>query len=196
MKTNVMEIKGEWDLGYVLDWHVLSCEYLGDNEYGRPEFDTVRSDVGEDLFKLKYRSKIKKAPDLADTFVVNLKGKFKKSSLIIPMPSSKTRLVQPLEILAENVSKGLGIPLFKRILIKNGTTPEMKNIGGREERIEALMEVLEINDSIKGEKSWNVLLLDDLYDLGASVTAATRTLRTYKKIDKIYVGAFTRTRIK
>lgn len=191
-----MKIEGEWDSGYVLDWHVLSCDYLGDNAYGRPEFDTVRSDVGEALFKLKYRYKVKNAPVLAETFVDSLKGKFKEASLIIPMPSSKTRPVQPLELLAKNVSEKLDIPLFKKILVKNGTTPEVKNIGEKDERIEALMEVLEINDQIKGDKSWNVLLLDDLYDLGASVTAATRTLRTYKKIDKIYVGAFTRTRIK
>ena len=31
MKNAVMKIEGNWDLGYVLDKHVLSSIYTGDN---------------------------------------------------------------------------------------------------------------------------------------------------------------------
>ena len=59
MKTVIRQITGSWDLGYVLDKHVLSSVYLGDNAYGHPQFDTTRSEVGEALYKLKGLLQIK-----------------------------------------------------------------------------------------------------------------------------------------
>ena len=55
MNVNVMKITGNWDLGYVLDWHVESSDFLGHNQFGRAEFDTKRSEIGEAVFQLKYR---------------------------------------------------------------------------------------------------------------------------------------------
>jgi len=43
MDVNIREITGNWDQGYVLHKHVLSSIYLGENEYGHPQFDTTRS---------------------------------------------------------------------------------------------------------------------------------------------------------
>jgi hypoxanthine phosphoribosyltransferase len=37
----------------------------------------------------------------------------------------------------------------------------------------------------------NALVLDDLFDSGASMEAACTVLRTYAKIDKIFIAAFT-----
>ena len=193
MKTNIMKINGEWDLGYVLDWHTLSSVYTGDNAQGHPTFDTTRSEVGEALYQLKYKLNLQRVAELADTFVANLKGIFKSASFVIPMPPSKKRVIQPLPLLAKNVAERLGIPIFDEILLKSGATAEMKNVGDREERIEALMKAFEINNQITNKGCWDVLLIDDIYDTDASLTAATRTLRTYKKVDKIFVGAFTRT---
>jgi len=36
MKSAVRKIEGNWDLGYVLDKHVLSSIYTGDNAQGYP----------------------------------------------------------------------------------------------------------------------------------------------------------------
>ena len=65
MKNTVRKIEGKWDLGYVLDKHVLSSIYTGDNAQGRAQFDTLRSEVGEALFQLKYRQDWKQIPLLA-----------------------------------------------------------------------------------------------------------------------------------
>ncbi len=40
-------ISGSWDEGYVLDLHTISSTLIGHNEFGHPEFDTVRSELGE-----------------------------------------------------------------------------------------------------------------------------------------------------
>jgi predicted amidophosphoribosyltransferase len=51
-----------------------------------------------------------------------------------------------------------------------------------------------IKDIITNEGSWDVLIIDDLYASGASLSAATQTMRTYDKVRNIYVAAFTRTK--
>lgn len=53
---NPRRIKGKWTLGYALDIHALSSTYLGINEYGHDVFETKRSELGELLLQLKYRS--------------------------------------------------------------------------------------------------------------------------------------------
>nr|CBX31883.1 unknown protein [uncultured Desulfobacterium sp.] len=53
MNVNLMQNLGNWDLGYVLDWHVESSEFLGHNQFGRPEFDTK---YFKKLFIYSYRT--------------------------------------------------------------------------------------------------------------------------------------------
>src|SRR6266481_2889286 len=49
------EIRGSWERGYVLDVHTISSTMIGYNEFGHPEFDTVRSALGELVYRVKYR---------------------------------------------------------------------------------------------------------------------------------------------
>ena len=67
MKINIMKIDGEWESGLVLDWHVDHSEFLGHNQYGHPEYNTVRTEVGESLYQLKYRSDLTQIDSLAKT---------------------------------------------------------------------------------------------------------------------------------
>ena len=194
MHVNVMQIKGDWDLGYVLDWHVESSEFLGHNQFGRAEFDTKRTEIGEAIFQLKYRHDLTKIEPLAETMVLNLKSAFQTASFIIPMPPSKSRETQQAVELARKVAEKLGIPLFENILLKKGTTPQMKDIGTKEERVNALIGCFCINDGIENSGSWDVLVIDDLYSSGASLSAATQVLRNYQKVSKIFVAAFSRTK--
>lgn len=194
MNTNMMKITDGWDLGYVLDWHVKSSEYLGDNEFGKPMFDTKRTEIGEALFQLKYRQDQTKIEHLAETMVVNLKSVFQTASFVIPIPPSKNRTTQPAIELARKVSEKMKLPFFENILLKKGTTPQMKDIATTKERIDALTGCFYINDAITKDGSWDVLLIDDLYSSGASLSAATQVLRSYTKIRKIFVAAFSRTK--
>jgi hypothetical protein len=47
---NPIPITGPWDEGFALDSHTVSSRYLGDDAYGNPQFDTIRSPIGELLF--------------------------------------------------------------------------------------------------------------------------------------------------
>jgi len=48
-------ILGAWKEGFALDRHTVSSTYRGDNEFGNPVYDTVRSELGQLLYELKYR---------------------------------------------------------------------------------------------------------------------------------------------
>jgi len=68
------EIKGTWDQGYVLDVHTISSTMIGHNEFGHPEFDTVRSQMGELVYRLKYKgdkAAVSAILDAVVTFVEN-----------------------------------------------------------------------------------------------------------------------------
>jgi predicted amidophosphoribosyltransferase len=194
MNINLMQITGNWDLGYVLDWHVENSEFLGYNQLGRAEFDTKRTEIGEAVFQLKYRNDTSKIDPLAETMVQNLKSAFQSASLVIPMPPSKSRGTQPAVELARKVAEKMELPFFENILMKKGTTPQMKDIGTKEERINALMGCFYINDGIQNNGCWDVLVIDDLYSSGASLSASNQVLRTYQKVRKIFVAAFSRTK--
>jgi len=194
MNVNIMKIDGEWTEGLVLDWHVAHSEFLGHNQFGYPEYNTVRTEVGEALFQLKYRSDITKIDILAPVMVAAVRSEFPTIAFIVPMPPSKKRINQPLTSLAKKVAELLCVPCFENILLKIGSTPQMKDIETREEKIDALLGCFKINDEITNEGKWDVLIIDDLYSSGASLTAATRIMMTYNKVRNVYVAAFSRTR--
>ena len=88
----------------------------------------------------------------------------------------------------------MDIPIFEKILIKNIETPQMKDISNNEDKLSRLLESFSINDEIDNDGCWDALIIDDLYSSGSSLNAATKTLKTYSKVNNIYVTAFTRTK--
>jgi predicted amidophosphoribosyltransferase len=67
----------------------------------------------------------------------------------------------------------------------------MKNISSREEKVKALCNKLYFQDVLPDGR-YDALIIDDLYDTGATLEAATLTLRGYPKIRNIYVATITR----
>jgi competence protein ComFC len=50
------QLFGKWKAGYALDVHTLSSVPIGSDEFGHMQFETTRSEIGELLYRLKYRS--------------------------------------------------------------------------------------------------------------------------------------------
>lgn len=194
MKVNIQEIKGNWKQGFVLDKHVAHSKFLGTDQFGHDQFDNVRTEIGEAIFQLKYRNDLSQIEELSSTFVENLGEFFKSIGFVIPMPPSKKRTIQPLTQLAQAVANKLDKPLFKNILVKKIETPLMKDLTTKKEKESSLKEAFSINDEISNNGKWDALIIDDLYSSGASLGVATDILKTYNKVNDIYVGAFSRTR--
>jgi len=69
----------------------------------------------------------------------------------------------------------------------------MKDISNKEDKIEALCKKLYFID-VLNDGVYDVMIVDDLYDTGATLEAATIVLRGYSKIRNIYVATITRKR--
>lgn len=194
MEVQIRKIEGSWDAGYALHKHTLSSAYIGVDEWGHDRFDNTRSEPGEALYQLKYRSDWSQVEPLAAQIKETLLPLFGKIGLIIPMPASTVRAKQPVNELAYALGKLTDTPVFEEMIVKAPApagNPALKNLRTREEKDAALAGRITINKNIKNNGRWNALLLDDLFDTGATMDAVCQALRTYEKIDRIYAAAIT-----
>jgi predicted amidophosphoribosyltransferase len=192
LEIHPKEIKGTWDMGYVLDLHTISSTMIGYNEFGHPEFDTQRSPLGELLYRLKYRGDKSTLPSIIEVVVAFVKNWAIKPDVIMPMPPSKLqRPFQPVVEIASGLSKALQIPLDATSLKKTKTTPQMKDIGDYSERVAALESVFNVGGDLNGKQ---ILLIDDLLQSGATLNVAAQTLKRQGQVKAVYAIALTRTR--
>jgi competence protein ComFC len=55
VEINPTKVAGRWSNGSTLDVHTTSSELIGHDEYGHPQFASKRSELGELLYRLKFR---------------------------------------------------------------------------------------------------------------------------------------------
>jgi predicted amidophosphoribosyltransferase len=170
---------------------MLRSTYLGENEQGHPQFHNERTSAGEAVYQLKYKDKWDQAEALALAVAEQIVPRLGSIGLVIPMPPSKKRAQQPVYTVATELAKILGVTSFEKILIKNHTGKSLKDLQTREEKVIALAGKINLSDEINGHNKYNALVLDDLFDSGATMEAACAVLQTYAKIDKIFVVALT-----
>lgn len=186
-------IRGPWKAGIVLDWHTVGSQLIGENEFGHPIFDSQRSEIGELLYKFKYRADKSALAGIVQASVEYLAeratGKF---DLILPIPpSSPSRTVT--KQIAKGIAVGLGCGFSDIALRKTKPTKELKSVADPELRREMLREAYTVDASQTMGKS--VLLLDDLYRSGATLEAATKAVLQQGKPAAVYALAITRTRV-
>ena len=193
MDVNVKEITGVWKLGYSLDKHTTCSIPIGHNQFGHMLFDTTRPEAGEALFQLKYRYDYSQIPIIAQQMYESFDASFGSVGLVIPMPPSKPRARQPVIEIAREVARLKGVPCYEDLLVKTSETPPMKDVPTREEKVEILMGAFTVND-VLDDGLYDVLIIDDLFDTGSSLEAATNVVNSYSKIRDVYVATVTRKR--
>ena len=110
------------------------------------------------------------------------------------MPPSTVRARQPVDEIANELGQLTGIPVFDTMVIKAPAphgSQQLKNMKNKAEKVAALEGRFTINPAIINEGRWNVLLLDDLFDTGATMETVCAALWTYPKIHKVYAAAIT-----
>jgi len=188
----VIELKGKWKKGYAIDKHIISSIYVGEDEYGHPMFDTKRSEIGELVYQLKYQKKKNIINDimvlvkpLLDDWQIGA-----KVDIIIPIPPSDiSRAFQPVFIIAQAISDYLNIPMSTQVL-KKSKHEQLKNAS-----------INEKSDLIKGsitkdknfKKKVNILLVDDLFESGATLNEAVDVLKSDINVANVYVLTMTKT---
>ena len=188
---NPRKISGNWTSGYALDVHTLSSTHLGMDERGHDVYDTKRSEIGELLYRLKYRGDQEAAKEIiaaAADFVRPSRGKF---DLIVPVPPSGARAVQPVIILANGIGAALDLPVADCIATTRPAT-QLKGVMDAERRKEMLAGLHSVDAKVTTGKS--ILLFDDLFRSGSTMNAITELLLGAGKAASVRALTITRTR--
>ena len=91
MQMNPTRLNGNWDDGFALDMHVLRSDFLGYDEFGYPQFHTVQTELGELLFRLKYRSDRSAITPIAQAASDFVRFRNLAIDVIVPAPPSRSR---------------------------------------------------------------------------------------------------------
>ena len=187
-----IEIIGNWKKGLAFDVHTLSSTYLGPNEFGYNQWENTRSEMGELVYEFKYqkdRSCLGSIVALLD----KIKG-IDQFDYILPIPpTDQGREFQPVTEIALALGKHHGIEVLTDVLKKMAGGPQLKNVDDPEKRKKLLKDSIRIDkaDSVAG---CDILLVDDLYRSGATLSVATDLLYEIAKANKVCVLTMTKTR--
>jgi len=198
---NVQWLNGNWRAGWALDWHTVYSVKMPE---GR--FQTQRTTIGEQLYRLKYRysESPDSCPEIVSEIVQFLSRKaasflttrriFRYLDAIVPVPPSKSRPFQPVEAIALELGKLIDLPVVTDYLIKVKETPPLKSFDDPLERKELLKGAFKVKDlRFEGKV---LLVFDDIYRSGETLTEITRVLYEEGKVRAVYVLTLTKTRVK
>jgi competence protein ComFC len=186
------KIPGRWSAGFALDYHTISSEFVGHDEYGHPKFDTKRSELGELLYRLKYGSDSAVIQEIGAAATEFLRSWNPGVGLIVPVPPSRTRGLQPVSVLAETIGKNLALPVRSDAVTRLKAVPQLKDVFEYDARVKLLHEVHSAEPAIAEGK--RILLFDDLFRSGATMNSITETLYQGGKASEVFVLTITRTR--
>ena len=193
---NPWEIRGNWRAGWALDVHTLSSRPLPGGGY-----DTERTEFGEWIFQLKYRHDRTKIQSIAEVAAKFVKEKFAVDGHpilpylkgILPIsPSDTNRAFQPVTEIVQEIGRLLSVPVHTDYLTKVKRTVALKNLPDVTSKRKQLHGAFVVQS--QNLKNRCVLLVDDLYDSGTTLTEATKVLYEQGSVQHVLVLTLTRTR--
>jgi len=190
-KIDPQKIPGKWTSGIALDIHTISSTHLGVNEQGHDIYDTKRSELGELLYRLKYKADTTAANEIIEAASAYLTPHRSKFNLIVPVPPSGARAVQPVITLAKGIGAKLNIPVADCITTTRPATP-LKGVIDPSKRKELLTGLYAVDPAHTTRK--DVLLFDDLFRSGSTMNAITELLLGTGKASSVRAFTITRTR--
>jgi predicted amidophosphoribosyltransferase len=168
-------LRGPWDAGFALDIHTVRSNYLGNDQYGHPRFDTKRSPIGELLYRLKYKRDQTTIEPIVEAIVGFLGTQHSPIDAIVPVPPSNVRTNQPVTLIVAALSKRLQIPVCAECITKTKKTTQLKDLTEYHKRVEALEGAFSVSPEHTQGKS--LLLFDDLHGSGVTASEIVKVLK-------------------
>ena len=191
VSINPIPLYGIWDLGFALDTHVIESIPLGEDAYGHLRFENTRSPIGELLYQFKYNGRYDNLTEIVDTIKLFLdtQPEMKNIETILPVPPTKVRSYQPTFEIAQALAKELKV-FYCNDVLENNSRIEAKGLAANEKHQLAGT----IIKRKMAARKHSTLLIDDLYQTGATLNQCSSVLRKDPLIDKIYVLTITKTK--
>jgi ATP-dependent DNA helicase RecQ len=156
---------GPWRAGWALDFH---SRFDGDTQN--------RGVVGDLAFRYKYRDEHNLARELAARWAELLRAQngLPKFDAVIPVPPSTPREFDPVGNLARALAQELKITALFGVLVKTRATKPQKEMIALAQKQANVRGAFALKGDVRGK---HVLLVDDLYDSGATLQEAARVLQ-------------------
>jgi ATP-dependent DNA helicase RecQ len=159
-------LTGSWMYGWSLGFHSrFSCG------------DWVRSRVGDLTYRLKYEGDTSVLPALVTQTVelTQAHPELIQVDVILPVPPSTSRPTDPVQLFCTALAEKIGIPMQASLCKTRKTQPqkEMKTLAQKRANVSGAFTLL---GDVKGKR---LLLVDDLFDSGATLDEITRLLKKH-----------------
>jgi len=154
---------GSWQMGWALGFHSRISGA-----------DWSRSGVGDLTYRLKYESDTKVLPALVqqtlDLFAAH--PEMGHADFIVPVPSSSERKVSPVHVFCEALAGKIKIPV-QGVIVKARQTQPQKEMGTLAQKRANVAGAFSMRGDVSQKR---ILLVDDLFDSGATLDEITKLL--------------------
>ena len=185
-------IKGNWHTGYALDLHTKNSTLLAVDGHGYKTFETVYSELGGLLYRLKSKADRSVVPEIVSTAAGFLRPGRSRFDLIVPVPPSRVRKVQPVRVLAQGIGAALDKPVALDCIGTTRSSTPLKDVSDPARRKVLLAGLYTAKSQVATQKK--VLLFDDLFRSGSTMNAITDVLLRQGLAARVYALTITRTR--
>jgi ATP-dependent DNA helicase RecQ len=162
-RSHPRPLSGPWHVGWALGFH---SSFSG--------ADWNRSPIGELTYRLKYQNDFSVLPRVVE-HIVELcvqHPELVKVDGLIPVPPSTKREVNPLLTVVEAVGRKFKLPV-RNIIIKTRQTASQKEMHTQAQKRANVAGAYAVQTSVHGQR---LLVIDDLYDSGATLEEVARVL--------------------
>jgi superfamily II DNA helicase RecQ len=157
-------LPGTWTAGWSLGFH---SGFAGD--------DWSRSSVGELAYRLKYKHDADALPVLVKQALALCRAQREMMDVdaVVPVPPSVTRQSDPVQAVAAALAAGLGKPMWP-VVNKTRQTAPQKELHTLAQKRTNVAGAFAVNGPVRGKR---LLVLDDLFDSGATLEEVARVLQ-------------------
>lgn len=173
-------LRGPWKAGFALDFH---------SRYAGSAWE--RSEIGEQVFQLKYRRARQQAVPMASRLhaFIEQHPRFKNVDGIVTVPPSRKTAFDAISAIAKILAEKLNIDLLENRLVRIRETAPQKSMTNLAQKRANVRGAFAVNGNVR---SLRLLVLDDLYDSGATLEEVFGVL-SRAGATEIYVLTLTKT---
>jgi ATP-dependent DNA helicase RecQ len=157
------QLTGLWQSGWALGFH---------SSFSGAEWN--RSSTGELAYRLKYQGDLEAIPPLVEQSLalITEHPELAQVDAILPVPPSTHRAVDPVSAFAIALGQRAGIPVNQSLTKTRQTSPQ-KEFHTLAQKYANVAGAFAIQTTVKGKR---LLVVDDLFDSGATLEEITRLL--------------------